>query len=610
MKTKRILGIFFIVAILCASVFTFGCDNNYNIRDEAGDPVDTVHAQDPKDEDDKNEENRKIYVSSLEAKSLILLSNNGAGIEFIVDYSPINTTEDIYIEIENKDIINFAGEIPLDKRGSLIDFTTEGNILYPLSAGETVITITAKISETEYITKTCSIIVEEYEEMLGIEINDCNGNIKSTDFKSGQKSNGQYEIYTAKISSARELEGKNLQIVSEDIVVLEDSKNYYFENNSYYFEFNFYIAGQAVCSLQVMIDENYLNLEQTRTPIINISSTDFVSEFSVQVSHEGSFETLIEGGQTKYILYKLEFGDPFVMQTANNDGYYTNYVIHTSILIPCGVSYTSSNTSIFDIETVGDLIYIVSKGIGEAVITGAALDGSGQTFSLIIKVLEITPDQLKVKSDAGEMDLLSLHEESDFDEIIGDINVYEQNEIGKINSFELTIFVNKFYVTESCAYFEIVEEEGLTLTIERDIRDGVESRKYIFQAQTAGIYTVNLVVNGEVVYTFNVTVLEAQNHFAFYAEDSYGVDYDFENTTITVNFSICQDLLFYCNTLSVDNIPQAQNLLLSFSDESYVEFNLSYGTIFLLLTKPGTVIFTITEINSGLSIDLTLIINE
>jgi hypothetical protein len=127
--------------------FSVIAENNVGTVDRTEDNLETENKEnntEPSDDQVTGEENttpiqnqeEKIYITSLSTNETIYLSNNGVGINFIIDFIPLNTTENIYIDIQNKDIVNFAGEIDLLSQERLINFTTEGNMLYPLAVGQ------------------------------------------------------------------------------------------------------------------------------------------------------------------------------------------------------------------------------------------------------------------------------------------------------------------------------------------------------------------------------------------------------------------------------------------------------------------------------------------
>lgn len=175
---KRIIGAVFIIATLVpVSIFSSACEDTSSYEEKASYIIaETDNSENNVDNKTQNpvENNLKppedgveeniIYISYLSIPEEINLLNNGVGISFIVDRLPENTTEKICIEIENTSIVNFGSEISEEDQSRLVDFTTVGNVLYPLSVGQTIIKLSAKSSENEMIEKTCIVIVEAVAE--------------------------------------------------------------------------------------------------------------------------------------------------------------------------------------------------------------------------------------------------------------------------------------------------------------------------------------------------------------------------------------------------------------------------------------------------------------
>lgn len=117
---KRIIGVFFILSTLISVSFLSSACENESPNKEPSIIAETNTGkylnEEENTESPMEEGEQKIYISYLSIPEIIYLSNNGVGIDFIVNYLPKNTTENIYINIDNSSVINFASEISEENR--------------------------------------------------------------------------------------------------------------------------------------------------------------------------------------------------------------------------------------------------------------------------------------------------------------------------------------------------------------------------------------------------------------------------------------------------------------------------------------------------------------
>jgi hypothetical protein len=598
-------------------------------NDNQEDPTEPDDEQNNPDESD-DDEREIVYFTSINCPEILRLSNNGIGIEFILELLPANATEGILIEIEDTNIVNFASGIPLDKQSGLLNFTLKNNMLYPLSAGETFLIVKAMGIDGPII-KTCIIIVEEYEEEVELAVCTSDGTRITSGYKSGQKSNGEYEIYTAKVLSNRDLSDREFNIINSlNIVIIDDTKGF----KDGIFSFDFYILDVSIDgahSLKVSFEESYDNLEcTTYSRELAITSVNFVGQTYIELSRiEGDALSIANEDNLIYLLYFID-GDMGLV--ADSDGFYHYYNLKTYECITdnriFGVNYYSSNTEVAAIETVvyviGDEeilgVKIVARGIGEAIITAVATDGSGQTSEIHIRVDKVTPAQLKIVSGDQEADLLC--EEVDLDDLVGDFTLYELSSVdGVLKSRELTLFISKYYVGENYAYFQILNgsvENGLNIETQCSNSGDAIIKKCTFTASKEGVYQVGLIVDGELVYSFEITVLVKTKYFDFnFVNYAHGnVESNFINsmaTDPTIIIDITQPnrmIRFQCQFKEGDVCVVPQALALSFSDNSYVEgSSVSFFSVcFEVKGIAGEFNLIITETYSGETFTLKIII--
>lgn len=484
-------------------------------------------------------------------------------------------------------------------------------MLYPLAVGQTTITITANKNESETISIICTVIVEEYEQELGLQIYDSNGVEKTSNFMSGLKANGQYEIYTAQISSLRNLENK-IDIISENISILDSSKLYYKKEGIYFYSFDFYFIDASEHTLQATTQETYSNLEIiTYSPKVAITSTNFVQGLSAIISRENGDNSLTQekDGLIKHILYCTDYTK---IDLVDENGYYNNYILNIYDLsdnLFKNFSLELEENSILEIIIEENVIKIIAKELGESFITISALDGSGQKIIIYFEVKEIDPTLLKL----GNIDLLSTYSQEDLINEIGDITIYESNELGKPSTAELSINIASKFVKDSYVYFESLNSDLETTVCETEKEDGSIIKTFMFEAQNPGTYAVNLIVNGNVIYTFDVTVLDSKNHFEFSTEDTNpNIVYDFENREITLSEYSQNNMMlnFVCGMFDANNEEQDQDVKLEYNKEYCISDAISIEYIYLYIMKSGTFTLTITELNSDISTVFTIIINE
>jgi hypothetical protein len=591
---KRIIGVFFIISTLASvSLFSVACDNqtpNPEITIIAEvDKSDKVKEEKPKEE---KKEEIKTYISSLSVPEIIYLSNNGIGIDFVVDFEPTTTTEEILIEIENEEIINFGSEISEEDRESLVNFTTDGNILYPLSVGQTLITVTAKASENEIIRKTCLIVVKNYEFEMDFQL-------LNTKFMSGQKVDGEYEIYSARIASLNPIQNKNFNIIKSDCIqIKEESLVYNEENGFYYLSFDFYLTEEGNHSLGFSIENHCLNLsaEFLYSENIEFSSTDFIKEIDVNVKREDNQNILKE--DSKFLLYLIENEE--LREEADLEGLLNNYIIELNIPLE-KLSITADNNSIVSIVETDGRYKIVANEIGEAEILISATDGSGRSVKLDIKVSEVSPSQLKI----GEIDLLSEYSQENLDKAFENIEIV----LGENDSkTELSILISK-YVKDSYIYFSS-EDENLTISSAEGLQNDSVLKTFTFTSEVVGEYNIDLIVNNVVIYSFFITVKPYPYEFGFSEVEIPNVEYDFKNRKITVssfipnNSEISFDCFIYYN-----NKEKRKTIYLTYDNEVF-EGEHSLGNIYLRIKQSGSFTLIITDLISNLSTSFTIIVNE
>lgn len=130
--------------------------------------------------------------------------------------------------------------------------------------------------------------MENYEQALDMQILNQN-----PIFMSGQKANGEYEIYSAKISSLNSIENKNFYInKSNNLQIIEDSFSYYQENQFYYFLFDFYLIEKGEHFLEVSVEENYLNFVTLKSDKLDFSSVNFVNSIDLEIKRANNLEVL------------------------------------------------------------------------------------------------------------------------------------------------------------------------------------------------------------------------------------------------------------------------------------------------------------------------------
>ncbi len=612
---KRIFSILFIITTFIGAGFLFSaCEAEPTSEQVLAESLkldnSSVNNDTPPNdfpaENNTTKEIEKIYITRLVADSEIILLNNGIGVEFVVDFEPNNTTENIYIEIEDESIINFADNISEDDKVALVDFTTEGNKLYPLKAGETRIKIFANSSESEQIQFFCSVIVEEIEE-LEIQIFDSENNLVNK-FKSGKKANGDYEIYTAIVSSLSNLEENNLEILkSEGIEVLETSKEFYNSENFYYFTFDFYILGEGRDFINISIDLNYDNsAEKIFSNETVIDSENFIQSFSASLSQEE--DRCLQDLEENYLLYFINDEDK--NNLANGEGFY-NYYILDILNFSLQEEVENFQIEIQNEDVIQQIfaengIKIIAQNIGESKIIISAMDGSEQIFELNVKVLDCAPETLELNG----VNLLS----ENFIEELGfeDIEIYSSNNFGLKSSFELDILISGSY--SEFAYLNC-SDENLVISAYKTADDGNFEINYKFESNFEGKYSVNLVINGETVYTFEIFVKLCDYYFVLTIVDvnNSNVNYNFSENQILINeFNGFENIVFNCR-LYLNGDRCAQSLDLEFEDpdnciSTFQQFTLEQ--IFLRVGSVGTLKINITDSTTGASISLDVIISE
>ncbi|MDD4110739.1 MAG: hypothetical protein PHS54_04220, partial [Clostridia bacterium] len=278
--------------------------NDEIIDDTSGELTDDEqNNEDAIDEQGDNEiSNDQEVIKFLEAiyfPENIYLLNNGKEIPFIINFEPIDTTEEIYIEYVNENLIIFNEDGECEE--NFIYSPNKNYCILPLCAGETNLTISAKCNENEDITKICTIFVEDYEE-FELHIFDTN-NIEVNEFKSGQKADGSFEIYTALISSKKSLENRGLDfILSSNIILINGTQSSFEADEKYYYSFGFYLEQSGTHSMQASIQENYLNyLGNIFTQKIQMDSVDYIRELSAEVVRGNGEDVLTE--DNTYLLY-------------------------------------------------------------------------------------------------------------------------------------------------------------------------------------------------------------------------------------------------------------------------------------------------------------------
>lgn len=625
---KKLIGIFFIITFFCIIFLMLGCENKINnqittefgaeqdlnndskndeensFQEETsknnkndtkdldndsneGDAAEDLDDQNKTDDNKGDNKEQKIYFSLLNCPEIIHFLDNGLPAEFNIEFLPLNTTEEFVVNIENKEIINFL----------------DGKI-YPLSVGQTLITIAAPLSENTDIVANCLVIVEPNETNLDLQISNKEGSLLQSGFKSGQKANGTYEIYTSQICSLKNLE--NVEILkSKEFVIINETKEYYQIEEIYYLTFDFYLLSERN-TLQICRYDDYDNFSQKiYSDEFNFLSTNFIEELIINVERESKDEKIIYI-EEQYILYFC--ADVELIEEVDETGFYNNYLIDIKDELNCdfeNFAIMTDNANIIGIEKKNEFLKIFSKNTGHASLVIEALDGSGQSVNLNFEILAVEPEIQIEKIDLNtclQEDLISYFE---------NISFYEKNNLGVIDYYEISLkskFAGQDYIYLNSTNANL----GVTSNISRD-ENGNIVKNYIFESNIAGIYYVDLILNNEIFYTIEINVLSKNNYFKFSTDDIArdGVVYDFENKIITIhslNSLEDKNIIFTCKTYNILHKEQEQNLIFSFDSNYCITEKINIEMIFLSIKKAGNFVLTIT--NGNLSVDFNILINE
>lgn len=588
--------------------------NTNNNQNETENKIDDNQEDNKEDQEQDNQEQgnqeqpndpnddlvQRIFIESITFPNDIKLLNNGEEIRFIINFQPFDTTESIYVEYTNDNIIIFNEDGECEETFTyLVDKTYW---ILPVCEGQTSLTIYGESSENEYITKTCPITVEEYENFKIQNFNSKGEEI--SEFKSGQKADKTYEIYTALISSQKPLENRGLDfILSQNIICVEDnSQSFFQEDEKYYYSFDFYLKNSENHSIQAVIQEDYLNNPgNIFTQKVEMLSTDYIKEFAVQVTQENKENALIQ--DNKYLLYFVE--DESKKQLAALDGFYSTYLLNID---DENISFDQLDINIVDNEIInitenGEL-KVTAKGIGEASILFSAKDGSGQFFELTFKVVKILPTILEVNG----VNILSNYQEQDLENAIGNISFYVPNNLEFSTSAEIYVLINNKYTSNSFIRFET----ELDIIMEEEIQEYLVLRKFTFTSQESGNYRVDLIVDEESVYSFNIEVLEILPHFRYEIEDNYNV-YNFDERVIIVtSLSFWSYINFTCKVFDAwEEINQTLNVELIEDNNDCVKFieNKGLEAITIQVKNVGEFTFTITDTNLNISVEIHVTVN-
>ncbi|MDD4110811.1 MAG: hypothetical protein PHS54_04585, partial [Clostridia bacterium] len=343
------------------------------------------------------------------------------------------------------------------------------------------------------------------------------------------------------------------------------------------------------------------------TQKIQMDSVDYIRELSAEVVRGNGEDVLTE--DNTYLLYFVE--NESQKEIADADGYYNNYLVNIFTVngsLTIDQLNISSNNEVVNISTENDTLKVFANTIGETSILIEAKDGSGRFVELNFKVIKIEPTRLEI----NEHDILSTDfQTEDFENAIGEISFYIPNGMGLPTNEEIDILIENIYVDPCIIRFET----ELDITIEETIQGNLILRKYFFEEQNAGNYNVDLIIDGEVVYSFNIEVLGITPYFSYGTEDNNNiVEYNFNKCEIIVTSLENQERIYFvCGVfdawgeisqqLSVSIKEDINNCVEDYDGRSGLE------TIFFKVKSVGEFTFTITDAISNISVDFRVIIS-
>lgn len=592
------------MAFISASILFSACEvpkeNNSIIAEEK-----EVAINRPEDLEDIERSEGKIFFTSISAKNEYILLKNGVGIDFNLSFLPFNATEDVIIEIKDENIVNFGSEISSEEQSNFLNFTTAGNFIYPLNVGETEIVITAPKDETENLKIISKIIVLENEEDLDIHIFDINGN-EINELRSGIKANGERESYTARVTSFKSLQNKLNILNSEGLILEENSIIYYQEDNKSLCDFDFYLNSEDNW-LQVSRKESYSNSDEiifSKKVVMN--STNYINGLKINISRFDNKEPIISDGN--YIMYLT---DDDLMQSADQNGYFNNYIIN--VLDLDGNKFenfeiTYAPNSVINFSDKDGINSVFVNELGNVEVTITALDGSGYLSKINFTVEKIQPTSVKI----GDVELLSDFKTADLENEIGkEISIYTINNLAKTDSFTLSFLIDNAFISNS--YISLENDLGISISEQISQNEEGVLKEFTFKSENEGQYIINIIIDDVKIYSFTINVLSSENHMEFSTRDTdENIVYSLigENKTITIldlnKFK--GDIIFKCLTRDADGLNQPQDLKIEY--DKTICFIQSLEQICISDFKEiKEFMIKITEVNSGISEEITIIFN-
>lgn len=359
--------------------------------------------------------------------------------------------------------------------------------------------------------------------------------------------------------------------------------------------------------LQVSRKESYSNSDETIfSKKVVINSTNYINGLEINISRSDNKEPIISDGN--YFMYLT---DSDLMQSADQNGYFNNYII--SVLDLDGNKFenfeiTYAPNSVINFSDKDGINSVFANGVGIVEVIITALDGSGYLSKINFIVKKIEPASIRI----GDVELLSDFKTEDIENEIGkEISIYTINNLEKTDSFTLSFLVDNVFVSNS--YISL--ENDLEISISEQISQNKEGvlKEFIFESENEGQYIINIIIDDVQIYSFTINVLSSENHMEFSTGDTdENIVYSLigGNKTITIldldKFE--GDIVFKCLTCDINGLEQSQNLKIKY-DETICSVQSLKQVCISEFKKFESFTLKIIEENSGISEEIIIIFN-